>query len=196
MNVALFVRKDSAYKKRDTWQVYDFDRNAKTYNLNLPIVAHPPCRAWGQLSHMSNPREGEKELTPWVVKKIQKLGGILEHPKGSRIFKTLPEANTNITDSYGGFVILIDQYDFGHVCHKDTKLYIVGIDKKDLPQLPKKDNTLHRCAKGKLRSICGDVKINGERTTRATQYMREYTPEKLIDWFEKVLFKIRKNKNA
>ena len=71
MNIALFVRKDSAYKKRDSWQVYDFERDAKTYNLNLPIVAHPPCRAWGQLSHMSNPRKGEKELTPWVVKKFK-----------------------------------------------------------------------------------------------------------------------------
>ena len=40
--VALFCRKDSAYKKRPHWNVYDIDRDAKTYNGTEPVVCHPP----------------------------------------------------------------------------------------------------------------------------------------------------------
>ena len=85
---------------------------------------------------------------------------------------------------------MIDQYDFGHVAHKKTKLYFCGLSPDQLPPLPPKDETLHYCEKGKLRSIAGNVK----GTTRCTQYQREYTPEPLIDYFEKVLHIIRKNK--
>lgn len=181
--VALFVREDSAYKKREVWDAYDASRNALQYSGNNPLVCHPPCRSWGRLSHMAhNVREGEAELALFSIAKIQKNGGILEHPSGSRLFgQHLPDVGAH--DQYGGFTIEIDQYDFGHVAHKRTKLYICGIDKLDLPALPPRDLTIHYCDKGKRRSIAGNVK----GTTRCTQYQREYTPEKLIDYFESVL---------
>jgi len=180
--VALFVRSDSAYKTTTAWDAYDADRNALGYSDSLPVVCHPPCRAWGKLSHMANPREGEADLAFWSIDKIRQNGGILEHPNGSRLFgRHLPDVGE--TDEYGGFTIMIDQYDFGHVAHKKTKLYICGIDKADLPVLPPEDKTLHYCEKGKLRSICGNVK----GTTRCTQYQREYTPDALIKYFETVL---------
>ena len=183
MYTALFVRKDSSYKNRDTWDVYDEDRDALTYDSSSPVVCHPPCRTWGRLSHLAhNARPNEASLALWSIEKIKENGGILEHPAGSRLFgKHLPDVGE--TDEHGGFTILVDQYDFGHVAHKKTKLYICGIDKSQLPDLPPEDKTLHYCEKGKLRSICGNVK----GTTRCTQYQREYTPEKLIDYFENVL---------
>ena len=186
---ALFCRRDSDYKLRQHWDVYDADRNALTYAEDGPIVCHPPCRFWGRLSHMAG-RSGkmtadqiakEKALTPWSVDRIRHVGGILEHPSGSKIFDYLPAIGE--TDFYGGFVIEIDQYDFGHVAHKKTKLYIVGVSPEDIPPLPPKDNTTHYCEKGKRRSITGNV----AGTTRCTQKQREYTPEGLIDWFEKVI---------
>ena len=181
--IALFVRADSAYKKRGTWDVYDADRDALSYDGDRPVVCQPPCRTWGRLSHMAhNARPDEAQLALWSIDKIRKNGGVLEHPSGSKLFgKHLPDVGE--TDEYGGFTILIDQYDFGHVAHKKTKLYICGIDKANLPTLPPKDDSLHYCPKGKLRSICGNVK----GTTRCTQYQREYTPENLIDYFEKVV---------
>tara|TARA_R100000329_G_C7530488_1_gene187142 strand:- start:66 stop:644 length:579 start_codon:yes stop_codon:yes gene_type:complete len=183
MYTALFVRKDSSYKNRDTWDVYDEDRDALTYDSSSPVVCHPPCRTWGRLSHLAtNARPNEASLALWSIKKIRLNGGILEHPAGSRLFgKHLPDVGE--TDEHGGFTILVDQYDFGHVAHKKTKLYICGIDRSQLPELPPEDKTLHYCEKGKLRSICGNVK----GTTRCTQYQREYTPEKLIDYFETIL---------
>ena len=183
MYTALFVRKDSSYKNRNTWDVYDEDRDALTFDASSPVVCHPPCRTWGRLSHLAhNARPNEASLALWSIEKIKENGGILEHPAGSRLFgKHLPDVGE--TDEHGGFTILVDQYDFGHVAHKKTKLYICGIDRSQLPELPPEDKTLHYCEKGKLRSICGNVK----GTTRCTQYQREYTPEKLIDYFEIVL---------
>ena len=183
MYTALFVRKDSSYKNRNTWDVYDEDRDALTFDASSPVVCHPPCRTWGRLSHLAhNARPNEASLALWSIEKIKENGGILEHPAGSRLFgKHLPDVGE--TDEHGGFTILVDQYDFGHVAHKKTKLYICGIDRSQLPELPPEDKTLHYCEKGKLRSICGNVK----GTTRCTQYQREYTPEKLIDYFETIL---------
>ena len=188
MFVSLFVRADSAYKKRPQWDAYDASRDALSYSGTDPLVCHPPCRSWGRLSHMaSNVREGEAGLALFSIDKIRQNGGILEHPSGSRLFGThLPDVGE--TDEHGGFTIEIDQYDFGHVAHKRTKLYICGIDKAELPVLPPRDLTIHYCEKGKRRSIAGNVKD----TTRCTQYQREYTPEKLIDYFESVLHLINK----
>jgi hypothetical protein len=187
---ALFVRKDSSYKKRDVFDTWDIDRDALKFDGNEPVVCHPPCRAWGRLSHMATRvREGEPELALWSIDLIRSNGGILEHPKGSRLFgKYLP--NVGEIDEFGGFTILIDQYDFGHVAHKKTNLYFCGLTPEQLPDLPPEDTTIHYCEKGKRRSIAGNVK----GTTNCTQYQREYTPDKLIDYFEKVLAIILDNK--
>ena len=197
---ALFLRKDSAYKKRALWDCYDRDRDAFSYVGTDPVVCHPPCRSWGKLSHMAtNVRDGEAELALWAIDKVRELGGLLEHPQASRLFRRqLPDPD-EFLDEYGGFTILIDQYDFGHVAHKPTKLYICGINRADMPALPPKDHSLHYCEQGKLRSITGQAPIkdaNGVvyETHRCTHYQREYTPEALIDYFEKVLDIIRQQK--
>lgn len=190
MYTVLFARNDSAYKKRQDWDVWDADRDALNFKGSDPVVCHPPCRAWGKLSHMATRvRKGEKELALWAIDKIRANGGVLEHPNGSRLFGShLPHPNE--TDDYGGFTVQIDQYDFGHVAHKKTNLYFCGIDRQQLPKLPDKDHSLHYCEKGHLRSICGNV----EGTVRCTQYQREYTPDALIDYLQSVVEIIVKNK--
>jgi hypothetical protein len=190
--VALFCRKDSDYKQRPRWDVYDAERNALSYEGFYPVVCHPPCRLWGRLSHMAcrdasiseDQKQAERNLALWSIYKIRQLGGIMEHPSGSRIWDHLPKEGE--VDDFGGFVIEIDQYDFGHVAHKMTKLYICGLERENLPPLPEKDETVHLCEKGKRRSICGNVK----GTTRCTQKQREYTPSALVDWFELALEEI------
>lgn len=183
--VALFVRADSAYKNRPQWDAWDAERDATKYTGTLPVVAHPPCRAWGVMSHMAfrnkdwsgqdtDALEREKQLALFAVEKVREVGGIIEHPAGSKLFgSVLPDAG-DFPDRWGGYTILIDQFDFGHVAHKDTKLYICGVC---VPQLPpqRMDST--------DRSIAGNV----SGTKRCTQYQREYTPDALIDWFEEAL---------
>lgn len=180
-NIAvLFARDDSRYKQLEGYDVYDIHRDARTYCKNYPVIAHPPCRAWGQLSHMANPREGEKQLAYFALAQVRLNGGVLEHPASSRLFKEAGLPTGMFYDEFGGFTIEIDQYDFGHVAHKQTKLYICGIKFDDLPSLPPK-NTLPTD-----RSICGNVK----GTKRCTQYQREYTPDSLIDFMTKICNRI------
>lgn len=177
----LFARSDSDYKNYPEFDVYDIDRDAREFCRKVPVLAHPPCRAWGQLSHMANPREGEKQLAYFALAQVRLNGGVLEHPASSRFFKEANLPMGMFTDDFGGFTMEIDQFDFGHVAHKATKLYICGIDIQDLPELPPK-NTLSTD-----RSICGNVK----GTKRCTQYQREYTPPALIQWLKEITLMIK-----
>ena len=90
MIAVLFARDDSRYKELEGYDVYDIHRDARNYCKNYPVVAHPPCRAWGMLSHMANPREGEKQLAYLALAQVRLNGGILEHPAGSRLWKEAP----------------------------------------------------------------------------------------------------------
>jgi len=132
-------------------------------------------------SDSNNPRrETEKQLALFGIEQVRRLGGVLEHPAGSKLFKEhLPDVGM-FPDLSGGYTILIDQFDFGHVAHKSTKLYICGVPLASLPDLPPTRT------EPTDRSIAGNV----PGTKRCTQYQREYTPEALIDWFERVLNEI------
>lgn len=187
MIAVLFARQDSRYKQLTGYDVYDIDRDARHYAADYPVIAHPPCRAWGMLSHMANPRPDEKDLAWFALDQVRKKGGVLEHPTGSRLWKEgkLPLMGQGY-DDFGGFTLEVDQYDFGHVAHKRTKLYICGITIEQLPELPPKNLAIP------TRSICGNVK----GTKRCTQYQREYTPDGLIDFLTAICNKVKENKDA
>ena len=177
MIAVLFARSDSDYKNYPDFEVYDIERDARQFCKKMPVLAHPPCRAWGQLSHMANPREGEKQLAYLALAQVRLNGGVLEHPASSRFFKEAELPIGMFTDEFGGFTVQIDQFDFGHVAHKATKLYICGINPSQLPELPPKNTA------STDRSICGNVK----GTKRCTQYQREYTPPPLIAWLKQII---------
>jgi hypothetical protein len=169
----LFCRTDTIYKTLgvDYW---DADRDALKWEGGNSVIAHPPCRAWGILAHMAKPSPCEMWLAPWSAEQVRIWGGVLEHPSRSRLFNYLPPVSGD-TDSFGGYTIEIDQYWFGHVAHKKTKLYICGVDKDDLPPIPYRDGKAKK-------SITGQV----PNTKRCTQYEREYTPTQLATWLIKV----------
>ena len=185
MIAVLFARNDSRYKELSDFEVYDINRDARTYCDSYPVIAHPPCRAWGMLSHMANPREGEKQLAYLALAQVRLNGGILEHPASSRLWieAQLPLVD-EFPDKFGGFTIEIDQYDFGHVAHKATKLYFCGINASKLPPPP------HKRTEIPIRSICGNVK----GTKRCTQYQREYSPDELINYMKTICNLIKENK--
>ncbi len=111
---------------------YDIERNALTFDNRGPIIAHPPCRSWGQLSHLCNYDKKEHQLTLWAIRKVRSCGGVLEHPVASKILGNyIPKPG--IIDKYGGFTICINQHWFGHNCKKKTILYICGCNPKDIP---------------------------------------------------------------
>ncbi len=177
----LFAREDSAYKTIPVFDVYDIRRDARTYKGEEPVIAHPPCRAWGMLAHMAKPRPDEKELALFSIDLVRKNGGVVEHPYGSRLWKYYGITDlTEGVDSFGGYTITIDQWDFGHVARKKTKLYICGLNASALPAFPpKREGT-------PTRSIAGNVK----GTVRCTQYQREYTPDALIFFMKEICERI------
>lgn len=79
----LFARADSVYKTLPGTDVWDAARDARNWPGGVPVVAHPPCRAWGRLAHMAKPKPDEKDLARWAVAQVRRFGGVLEHPAAS-----------------------------------------------------------------------------------------------------------------
>ena len=111
---ACFVRVDSVYKRLLPGRTYDIHKPAYLLPVGVKAIYHPPCRAWGNYAHLAKPRPGEKDLALWAMDRVRRFGGILEHPKTSRLWQYLmPGDNT----------VAINQCDFGHGALKPTLLF-------------------------------------------------------------------------
>lgn len=130
----LFARADSVYKMLPGTDVYDIDRDARTWPGGSPVVAHPPCRLWASLRTKSKAPPEEKDYARWAMQQVRENGGVLEHPWLSTLW-----------DEYGlrserrdahGFMWPVDLFDFGFQAKKRTGLYIVGIEPQFLPARP------------------------------------------------------------
>lgn len=133
----LFARENSNYFKYPDLDIYPASRDARTYNGNLPVICHPPCRMWGRLAHWAKYSQEEKDLALFAVDQVRKCGGVLEHPAYSKLWDTeklLPLPGQK--DDFGGFTLPVWQGYFGHRAPKDTWLYIVGVNPKKLPLIP------------------------------------------------------------
>lgn len=132
----LFARSDSIYKTLPDCDVWDIERDALKWPGGNPIVAHPPCRAWGQMKHFAKPREGERDLAIWAIEQIREWGGVLEHPAQSELWPFMNLPMPGRRDVLGGFSIWISQFWFGHKADKPTLLYIAGMEPAELPEIP------------------------------------------------------------
>ena len=140
----LFARRDSVYKDCIATEVFDEDRDALTFQGGLPIVAHPPCRTWGCLKAFAKAPPTEHALGPWAVEQVRRWGGVLEHPKGSSLWREcgLPRPK-GLPDEYGGWTLEVDQFHWEHKARKRTWLYIVGTT--DVPTMPKREGKPSHC---------------------------------------------------
>lgn len=132
----LFARADSNYKALPDCDVFDIERDARTFPGGIPVVAHPPCRAWGRLRHFAKPRPDEKDLARWAVAQVRKWGGVLEHPASSTLWPDMELPAVGERDAWGGWTMECEQFHWGHKAAKATWLYIVGCAKRDLPPIP------------------------------------------------------------
>lgn len=133
----LFARSDSIYKSIQGLDVFDISRDARSYRGSLPVVAHPPCRAWGRLRAFAKPRQDEKYLALFAVDTVQRCGGVLEHPEASSLWRAagLPPPGWG-QDEYGGWTLPVVQHWWGHRARKSTWLYIVGVSSRGIPDIP------------------------------------------------------------
>lgn len=136
MVAVLFARPDSVYKTIPGIDVYDAQRDARTWPGGVPVVAHPPCRAWGRLRHFAKPRHDEKDLAFFAVDAVRQYGGVLEHPESSSLWAAAALPRPGDVDSFGGFTFPVSQKWWGHPAEKKTWLYIVGVLPPDLPPFP------------------------------------------------------------
>lgn len=132
----LFARADSVYKTLPGTDVFDIDRDARTWQGGAPVVAHPPCRTWSRLRNFAKAPPHEAGLAIWAVDQVRRYGGVLEHPQSSKLWPAAGLPEPGQVDEFGGFTVGIRQFEWGHKADKPTLLYIVGIKPADLPAKP------------------------------------------------------------
>lgn len=123
---------------------YDEARDARTYAGGLPVVAHPPCGPWSTLRTLSREGDAVRALAPHAVEMVRRYGGVLEHPRGSRLWEHvgLPRPG-DLPDAWGGLTYEVQQVDWGHVARKRTWLYVVGVAPGDMPPAPPPGEPTH-----------------------------------------------------
>ena len=131
----LFARRDSYYKEIPICDVYDKERDALNFKGGMAVVAHPPCRTWGRLAHFAKAPKEEGNLAIWAVEKVRENGGVLEHPAYSRLWEECDLPTPGNIDTYNGWSMSVPQWWWDHLAWKETWLYIVGLNNKQLPKL-------------------------------------------------------------
>lgn len=137
---ALYVRDHSIYHTLPGVDTWPKARDARFYEGPYPVVAHPPCRAWGKYAYKAKPEPGERELAELAVQQVRQFGGVLEHPVGSRLWLEMELPRPGQLDKFGGLTLKINQSDYGHRALKPTYLYICGVGIGSIPPQKKGHN--------------------------------------------------------
>lgn len=184
MVAVLFARSDSHYKAIQDCDVWDIDRDARKWGGGEPVIAHPPCRAWGRLRGLANPRPDEKELALWAVGQVRKFGGVLEHPKSSTLWQAAGLPRPGTRDDFGGWTLPIFQSWWGHRAEKATFLYIVGCAPAQMPIMPMVMGECSHVVGSSGRRRDGGRLHKGDNGWRpeVTKAEREHTPPALAAW--------------
>ena len=136
--VALFVQPDGCYANLPWVDAWPQERDARKYDGDLPVVAHPPCQLWGNLAAVNYSRWGGEHNRPGndagcfaaAVKAVRRCGGVLEHPANSKAFRahgiTEPATMGWQRVTCGGWVCEVWQSAYGHRANKKTWLYYYG----------------------------------------------------------------------
>lgn len=183
MVAVLFARADSCYKTLPRVDVFDIERDARKWHGGAPVVAHPPCRAWGRLRHMARPRPDEKDLARWAVKQVRQFGGVLEHPNASTLWADQGLPAPGARDEFGGFTYPVLQKWWGHRAAKSTLLYVVGCEPRDLPTIPYDIAEATHVVGTSGRRKDGTRKKGSKEITKAE---REHTPLEFAKWLVEV----------
>lgn len=183
MTVAvLFARADSHYKALAGVDVWDAERDARAWPGGCPVVAHPPCRAWGRLRAFARPRPDEMNLARLAVALVREFGGVLEHPAGSTLWTAQKLPMPGERDQYGGWTLAAPQKWWGHKAEKATWFYVVGCEPGDIPTLP--------YVMGEAAYVVQSRKRYDYRP-HITKAEREHTPPDLAKWLVELAAKCK-----
>jgi hypothetical protein len=132
---ALYVQRGGAYYGIPDVDPWDEERDARKYAGPWPVVAHPPCDRWHQLSAVNHARWGYRinedgGCFAAALHAIRTWGGVLEHPAFTRAFAhhglpaPYPSGWQRTTD--GDWVAEVNQAAYGHRATKRTWLVYHG----------------------------------------------------------------------
>lgn len=130
---ALYVRADGPYPAM-TEHWYDVERDARSYDLGLPVVAHPPCKRWGNYWYRDGSTEPGNDggMFEHALSQLRRCGGVLEHPAVSRAFKAFdiptPAHGYWGRSICGLWTTSVYQSAYGHRAEKLTWLAFCGRD--------------------------------------------------------------------
>lgn len=136
MPCALYVEDSGPYPRiLGSERCWTESRDARTYDLDFPVVVHPPCSRWGQmarvnLSRWGSPMGEDGGLFAHALSTLRRCGGVLEHPSQSLAFETFglgrPEHGRWRQVSEREWTCGVWQSAYGHVARKATWILYVG----------------------------------------------------------------------
>lgn len=134
---ALFVQSDGVYANDKNIDAWPIERDARKYDGDNPVIAHPPCQLWGKMARVNYSRWGGEHNRPGndggcfasALASVNRCGGVLEHPAMTYAWVEhglkKPVRNQWI-ESGDGWVCEVWQSAYGHKANKATWLYYVG----------------------------------------------------------------------
>lgn len=139
---ALFVQPDGCYSDLPHVDPWPESRDARAYNGELPVVAHPPCQLWVNLAGVNFKRYGGVHNRPGndggcfasALRSVMRCGGVLEHPASSFAWAThfllTPDVRPGWTRCEAWprpyWVCEVWQSAYGHKARKRTWLLYCG----------------------------------------------------------------------
>ena len=135
---ALYVEADGVYFDIDGVDPWDASRDARTYEGDAPVVAHPPCKRWGRYysggpsAKTRRHRGDDGGCFAAAVWAVRTFGGVIEHPEASSAWRWFgwpapPRRGGWVrADEFGGWTCCVEQLRYGHRAVKATWLYAVS----------------------------------------------------------------------
>jgi len=142
MIAVLFAEKYGIYSRIRGVDLWDIERDARTYDGPHPVVAHPPCQRWGSFAFVNYKRWPFEHNRPGndggcfasALESVRKYGGVLEHPAKSRAWDVYALDRPNVTgwnqtSAKGEWVCEVWQSAYGHRANKATWLFCKSKEK-------------------------------------------------------------------
>ncbi len=132
---ALFVETRGVYAQLglDVWGV---ERDARLYDGDNRVVAHPPCERWGRYwsggpsARVRRIKGDDGGCFASALASVRRCGGVLEHPEASHAYAhfglTRPPKSGGWVEADMGWTCCVEQGHYGHPARKATWLYYRG----------------------------------------------------------------------
>jgi hypothetical protein len=172
---ALYVDPKGVYANLPDVEVWDKERDARTYAGPWPVVAHPPCNRWGRLGRRTL-RGQDDGCFAAALRAVRQFGGILEHPAVSQAWRAfgLPQPERGVWTAElftPGWTTETDQAWYGFPTRKPTWLYYVGPEPPAVvtrgPHNPRSCSALWSTERARTPEAFRDVLLEAARKSAA-----------------------------